>query len=59
MIPAATVRARLDGAPSLALDGPQLFARYAFMPNRLAYCGGDDNRALFGITLDATFCLAR
>jgi hydrogenase maturation factor len=32
--------------PSL-LDGPQLFARYAFMPNRLTYCGGDDNRALF------------
>jgi hydrogenase maturation factor len=29
------------------LDGPQLFARYAFMPNRLTYCGGDDNRALF------------
>ena len=34
------------------LDGPQLFARYAFMPNRLAYCGGDDNRALFD------YCLA-
>src|SRR5690242_18199578 len=29
------------------LDGPQLFARYAFMPNRLAYCGPDENRALF------------
>lgn len=27
--------------------GPQLFARYAFMPNRLTYCGGDDNSALF------------
>ncbi len=34
------------------LDGPQLFARYAFMPNRLTYCGGDDNRALFD------YCLA-
>jgi len=34
------------------LDGPQLFARYAFMPNRLAYCGGDDNRSLFD------YCLA-
>jgi hypothetical protein len=34
--------------PAMALlDGPQLFARYAFMPNRLTYCGGDDNRALF------------
>jgi hypothetical protein len=30
-----------------SLDGPLLFARYAFMPNRLTYCGGDDNRALF------------
>jgi hypothetical protein len=30
-----------------SLDGPQVFARYAFMPNRLTYCGGDDNRALF------------
>jgi Family of unknown function (DUF6390) len=29
------------------LDGPQLFARYAFMPNRLTYCGGDDHGALF------------
>ena len=34
------------------LDGPQLFARYAFMPNRLTYCGGDDHRALFD------YCLA-
>jgi hypothetical protein len=32
---------------SALLDGPQLFARYAFMPNRLAYCGGEDHRALF------------
>jgi Family of unknown function (DUF6390) len=35
-----------------SLDGPQVFARYAFMPNRLTYCGGDDNRALFD------YCLA-
>ena len=33
--------------PEAILDGPQLFARYAFMPNRLTYCGGDDNKALF------------
>ena len=33
-------------APAAVLDGPLLFIRYAFMPNRLAYCGGDDNRAL-------------
>jgi hypothetical protein len=28
------------------LDGTQRFIRYAFMPNRLRYCGGDDNRTL-------------
>jgi hypothetical protein len=38
--------------PDALLDGPQLFARYAFMPNRLTYCGGDDNLALFD------YCLA-
>jgi hypothetical protein len=32
-------------APSLA--GPLRFIRYAFMPNRLRYCGGDENRTLF------------
>ena len=29
------------------LDGMLLFIRYAFMPNRLRYCGGDDNTTLF------------
>jgi hypothetical protein len=33
--------------PADPLNGPLLFGRYAFMPNRLTYCGGDDNRALF------------
>lgn len=28
------------------LDGTLTFIRYAFMPNRLGYCGGDDNRTL-------------
>ena len=41
------VDATPERAGSPLLDGPQLFARYAFMPNRLAYCGPDDNRALF------------
>ncbi len=27
-------------------DGRLLFARYAFMPNHLGYCGGNDNRTL-------------
>lgn len=39
-------------APRAQLDGAQLFARYAFMPNRLTYCGGDDNAMLFD------YCLA-
>lgn len=29
------------------LDGAQLFARYAYPPNALGYCGPDDHRALF------------
>ena len=29
-----------------ALDGTLRFIRYAFMPNRLQYCGGDDNATL-------------
>jgi hypothetical protein len=28
------------------MNGATLFSRYAFMPNRLGYCGDDDNRAL-------------
>jgi hypothetical protein len=35
----------LTASPRLA--GSLRFIRYAFMPNRLQYCGGDDNRALF------------
>ena len=30
-----------------AVAGPLRFIRYSFMPNRLRYCGGDDNRTLF------------
>src|SRR3712207_2844903 len=33
------------GAPPLI--GSLQFIRYGFMPNRLRYCGGDDNLALF------------
>ena len=38
--------------PSLVLPEPPLagmvrFIRYGFMPNRLRYCGGDENRLLF------------
>jgi len=29
------------------LDGMVRFIRYGFMPNRLRYCGGDENRLLF------------
>jgi len=33
--------------PSTALAGQLRFIRYAFMPNKLRYCGADDNRTLF------------
>ena len=32
---------------SAPLAGTTRFVRYAFMPNRLRYCGGDDNSTLF------------
>lgn len=32
--------------PGPRADGPLLFARYAYPPNELGYCGGDDHRAL-------------
>ena len=33
-------------APGPTTAGPLLFARYAYPPNELGYCGGDDHRAL-------------
>lgn len=33
--------------PARPLAGQLRFVHYAFMPNRLQYCGGDDNRTLF------------
>jgi hypothetical protein len=33
--------------PAAALAGQLRFIRYAFMPNKLRYCGADDNRTLF------------
>src|SRR5215213_10622161 len=32
--------------PAKSLAGQLRFIHYAFMPNRLQYCGGDDNRTL-------------
>ena len=34
------------------LRGTLRFIRYGFMPNRLRYCGGDDNRTLFEYGLE-------
>ncbi len=34
-------------SPAPPLAGTSRFIRYGFMPNRLRYCGGDDNRTLF------------
>ena len=35
------------------LTGPLLFVRYAFMPNHLGYCGGDDSRTMFEYAVNA------
>lgn len=32
--------------PRSGVGGTSRFVRYAFMPNRLQYCGGDDNRTI-------------
>jgi len=37
----------IEAPVSSPLAGSLRFIRYAFMPNRLRYCGGDDNRTLF------------
>lgn len=39
------------GAPA-ALAGSLRFIRYGFMPNRLRYCGPDDNRTLFQYAIE-------
>lgn len=36
------------------LEGTLRFVRYGFMPNRLRYCGGDDNRTLFDYGIAGT-----
>ncbi|MGI8858252.1 MAG: DUF6390 family protein, partial [Thermomicrobiales bacterium] len=38
-------------APTRSLDGTNRFIRYAFMPNKLRYCGGDDNSEMFAYAL--------
>ena len=37
----------LTTASAASIRGPMRFIRYAFMPNRLRYCGSDDNSTLF------------
>jgi hypothetical protein len=39
-------------AVTAPLEGTTRFARYAFMPNRLSYCGGDDNTTIFQYALE-------
>ncbi len=46
-IPLLEPTAPEEREPRAPLDGTLLFIRYAFMPNRLRYCGGDDNTTLF------------
>jgi hypothetical protein len=44
---AAASALRTIESPARPLDGMVHFIRYGFMPNRLRYCGGDENRLLF------------
>jgi len=45
---ASPPRAGASGRAHASVEpGPLLFARYAFRPNELGYCGGDDARSLF------------
>ena len=46
----------LQGSTPVAagsISGTTRFIRYAFMPNRLQYCGGDDNSTIFEYALAA------
>jgi hypothetical protein len=38
--------------PTRSLEGTLRFIRYGFMPNRLRFCGGDDNRILFDYAIE-------
>lgn len=42
----------------LGVSGPSLFARYAYPPNALGYCGPRDAAALLGLATEATPCEA-
>jgi hypothetical protein len=44
---AASSATRMIESSERPLDGMVRFIRYGFMPNRLRYCGGDENRLLF------------
>lgn len=41
-----------DRSSVSSLSGTERFIHYAFMPNRLRYCGGDDNRTMFEYGLE-------
>jgi uncharacterized protein DUF6390 len=42
----------IEPPASPALAGTLRFIRYGFMPNRLRYCGGDDNSTLFQYAIE-------
>lgn len=48
------IQAPPASAASAALAGSLRFIRYGFMPNRLRYCGPDDNRTLFQYAIENT-----
>ena len=43
-----------DRRPAAAVPGPVLFARYAYPPNSLGYCGPGDPSALLGAAAEGT-----
>ncbi len=42
----------ITSAPPRSIDGTGRFIRYAFMPNRLHYCGGDNNSVIFDYAIE-------
>lgn len=47
-----TPPSRIIRPDNIKSDGALLAARYAFMPNKLRYCGGDDNFNLFSYVFE-------
>ncbi len=53
MIERVSLRPTELASPARSVAGTTRFIRYAFMPNRLHFCGGDDNRTILEYALAA------